>query len=162
VLDLARPTENDVADFERLFLDPQVQRWLRPPPLPPSNPARIAKTLESDIGHWDEHGFGPWVLRDGVTGEFAGRAGLSACDVEGRPAIEIAWSVVPERWGEGLATEAARAAIELARERGIPELVAFTLPTNTASERVMQKLGMERVGPIEHAGLPHVLYRLEL
>jgi ribosomal-protein-alanine N-acetyltransferase len=155
-----RPVLADQADYERLFLDPRVQRWLRPPPLPPFDRPQIHDVLRREIAHWDQHGFGLWVLRDGDTGEFVGRGGLNSCDVEGRPAIEIGWAVVPERWGQGIATAVARAAIAHARGIGMRELVAFTLPDNAASERVMQKAGMERAGPIEHAGLAHVLYRI--
>jgi ribosomal-protein-alanine N-acetyltransferase len=118
--------------------------------------------LRRDLAHWDEHGFGPWVLRLRDGGAFVGRGGLKHNTVEGEPTVEVLWAVVPERWGQGLATECARRAIDHARELGLPEVVAFTLPTNTASERVMQRAGMERVGPIEHFGLAHVLYRVTL
>ena len=42
---------------------------------------------------------------------------------------------------------------------GLGEIVAFTLPTNVASRRVMDKSGFTFERKIEHAGLPHVLYR---
>jgi RimJ/RimL family protein N-acetyltransferase len=153
-----QPTPDDLAGYERLFLDPLVQRRLAPPPLPPWTSAAAAARLKQDIAHWDEHGFGPWALHDG---EYVGRGGLQRRPLEGRPVVEIAWAIVPERWGEGLATQTALAAIARAGDLGIPELVAFTLPDNAPSERVMQKAGMERVGPVENAGLPHVLYRIE-
>jgi ribosomal-protein-alanine N-acetyltransferase len=159
VLTFERPTPADLPGYERVFLDPRVQPTLAPPPLPPWDRATVAARLEGDIAHWDEHGFGPWALHDDG---YAGRGGLAWRDLNGRRVVEIAWAVAPDRWGRGLATRTALQAIDRARDLGIAELVAFTLPTNVASERVMQKAGMERVGPIEHAGLPHVLYRFRL
>jgi RimJ/RimL family protein N-acetyltransferase len=75
-------------------------------------------------------------------------------------AVELPWSIVSSRWGEGLATEAAAAALDTARAHGIADelIVAFALRDNAASLRVMEKIGLRRVGAIEHAGLPHVLY----
>jgi ribosomal-protein-alanine N-acetyltransferase len=68
---------------------------------------------------------------------------------------------VAERWGEGLATEVARELVRVAFDDvGLPDVVAFTLPTNVASQRVMQKAGLELERDIVWADLPHVLYRL--
>jgi RimJ/RimL family protein N-acetyltransferase len=160
MLEFAIPTPASQADYERLFLHPQVQHWLRPPPLPPLDKTDVAGMLRRDVAHWDDHGFGLWVLRDAETGDCRGRAGLNSTEVEGEPAIEVGWTVMPGHWRRGLATEGARAAIAHARKVSIPEVVAFALPHNAASLRVMEKIGMRRVGPIEHAGLPHILYRI--
>ena len=64
--------------------------------------------------------------------------------------MELAWALLPTSQGAGLATEAARAALTMARSAGLDELVAFALTDNEPSRKV----------EIEHAGLPHVLFRL--
>jgi RimJ/RimL family protein N-acetyltransferase len=75
--------------------------------------------------------------------------------------VEAAWAVIPERWGQGLATELAHAAIEVAfDELELLAVMAVTLPHNVASRRVIQKAGFAFERDIEHGGLPHVLYRL--
>ena len=108
-----------------------------------------------------ETGFCLWWWRERETGELVGYAGLNRDEVEGDPVVEIGWSFAPERWGEGLAPEAARAAIDWGFERaGLDEIVAFALLDNERSRRVMDKLGMEYVRDFERAGLPHALYRL--
>ena len=56
-----------------------------------------------------------------------------------------------------MAAEAVRVAFE---ELGLPDLVSFTLHDNHASRRVMERLGFSYERDVEHAGLPHVLYRL--
>ena len=73
----------------------------------------------------------------------------------------MGWAVVPQRWGQGLATEMGHLSVHVAFDHlGLDELVAFTLKTNAASEQVMRKLGFHYERDIEYAGLPHVLYRL--
>ncbi len=75
--------------------------------------------------------------------------------------VEVGWSVAPDRWGEGLAPEAAAASLDWGFEVcGLEEIVSFTMPDNHASRRVMEKLGMRYVRDFDRAGLPHVLYRL--
>ena len=113
--------------------------------------------------HWNEHGFGPLVWRDAGTGQFVGWCGLQWTAVAGKPAIELLYGIAAERWGEGLATEASQEVLRWADdELHLDELVCFTLTTNVASRNVMQKCGFTYGRGIEHAGLPHVLYRRDV
>jgi RimJ/RimL family protein N-acetyltransferase len=69
--------------------------------------------------------------------------------------------LVPDFWGRGLATELARESVRVGfGVLGVADLVCFTLPTNARSRRVMEKAGFRYERDVEHAGLPHVLYRL--
>jgi RimJ/RimL family protein N-acetyltransferase len=112
---------------------------------------------------WARRGYGEWAWFD-LTGAFVGRAGLRHVEVEGRPEVEIGYAIVADRWGEGLATEITReigrVAFEDVRLPDPPGVVAFTLPTNIGSQRVMQKAGLVYERDIVWADLPHVLYRL--
>ena len=157
-----RPRAADAALYRELLLDERVRSWLRPPPLPPMTDEDPDELLADDIQHWADHGFGPWVLLDRDTGAFLGRGGLAWTIVGGRLRVQLPWAIVPSRWGEGLATEAALAAVDEARRMGLEEIVAFTLPDNTPSRRVMDKAGLKHIGEVEHAGLAHVLYGLDL
>jgi [ribosomal protein S5]-alanine N-acetyltransferase len=122
-----------------------------------------AETREAhrrDLDHWDRYGYGIWVFRDLRDGRFAGRAGLRHVLVEGVPEVELAYAFMPEFWGRGLATETARAILGLAFGRlALEGLVGFTLPTNLASRRVMEKAGFRFDRDVVHADLPHLLYR---
>jgi [ribosomal protein S5]-alanine N-acetyltransferase len=94
------------------------------------------------------------------TGQMVGQGGLQTTFVADCNEVEVAWAIVPERWGHGLATELAQAATGVAfDDLGLDQLVAFTLPDNVASRRVMDKSGFVFEREILHAGLPHVLYR---
>jgi ribosomal-protein-alanine N-acetyltransferase len=123
--------------------------------------AGVREILGRHARHWDERGFGYWLWRDRVGGQVVGRGGLERKPVAGREEVELGWAVVPERWGQGLATEMGQATVRVAFDQlGLEEVVAFTLKTNAASEQVMRKLGFAYERDIEYAGLPHVLYRL--
>ena len=79
----------------------------------------------------------------------------------GRDEVENGWTVDPDRWGQGPATELDAASVAHAfGPLGLAEVVSFTLIENRASRRVMEKLGFAYEGETEYAGLPHVLYRL--
>ncbi len=78
----------------------------------------------------------------------------------GADEVELAYAVMAEFWGRGLASEMALASLQLGfAHLGLAEIVAFTLTTNAASRRVMEKIGFRFERDIVHAGLPHVLYR---
>lgn len=119
-----------------------------------------AAWVERNLRHWAEHGFGMFVFRDRETGELVARAGLRRVELGGREEVEVAYAIVAERWGKGLATEIAEALVALAFERlGVPDVVAYTLPANAASRRVMEKASLAYEREVEHAGQTHVLYR---
>jgi RimJ/RimL family protein N-acetyltransferase len=157
---LRAPRPGDEDDYVALFLEPEVEAWLRPAPLARFAEAELRQMLRDDVEHWERNRFGPWALIEKDGGGFVGRAGLRWTAVEGEAAVELAWTVAPARQGRGLATEAAAAALELAREERIEEVVALVLPENTASRRVAEKLGLRHEADVEHAGLPHLLYRV--
>lgn len=144
-----------------LLLDPQVVRTTWPSPEPPTR-EDVARSLAGKIAHWERFGFGFWLLRDRHSGEMVGRGGLQHTYTSGLNALEAAWAIVPGRWGRGLGTELAQVSLRVAFEPlGAFEVVAFTLPDNLASRRVMEKTGFRYEAEVVHAGLPHVLYRCE-
>ena len=125
------------------------------------SPARVAASITHLAAHFERYGYGLWVWREKATGEVVARGGIEHAHVGGRDEVEVAWAVAADRWGEGFATELGAASIRAAfDEHGIDELVSFTLPDNTASRRVMDKLGFIYERDVVHAGDPHVLYRL--
>jgi ribosomal-protein-alanine N-acetyltransferase len=154
-----RLREDHAEELPRLLQDPRVARTLSVGAEPPTT-ADIVLALLQKIEHWDRFGFGLWLVRDRETGQMVGQGGLQSTFVAGGDEVEVAWAIVPERWGQGLATELARAAIAVAFEDlGRSDVVAFSLPDNPASLRVMDKTGFVFEREIVHAGLPHLLYR---
>lgn len=158
-----RPTEQHAPFLRALFAEPQAAETLWPAHLGgPRSAAQADAILHEDIAHWDDHGFGPWILTERPTGEPIGRGGLERAIVEGEERTELLYALTAARWGRGLATELARATLAAARDDPrIDRVVAFTLHTNRGSQRVMEKAGLVRVGEILHAGLPHVLFQTD-
>jgi RimJ/RimL family protein N-acetyltransferase len=160
---LARPPcEADRDAYLSLFLDPAVGEWLRPPPLEPFDRPEVLQMLVEDRWHWEEHGFGPWVLIEREGGGVVGRGGLRWTELNARPAVELPWTIASADWGRGLATEAAEAAIEYAVAQRLREVVALVAPTNLRSRRVAEKVGLSLDGETRHVGLPHLVYRRRL
>ena len=122
---------------------------------------RCAVALKNNLNHWRHYGFGIWHFYHSESGEFVGRAGLRRMELVPQGGIELAYTVMSEFWNQGYATEMSREVLRVGFDvLHLPEIVTFTLPTNLASQRVMQKLGFEFDRDGEHAGLPHVFYRL--
>jgi RimJ/RimL family protein N-acetyltransferase len=93
--------------------------------------------------------------------EFAGFGGLRTASVEDAPEVEVLWTILPHLQNQGLATEMARAAIATGfSQLRLPRIVAFTLPDNLPSRRVMEKCGLLFERTFFHAGLEHVLYSI--
>lgn len=148
------------AELSVLLLDPRVARTLFPTATTRLTDTILRVSLDEKLGHWARYGFGLWLLRDRATGEMVGRGGLQHTTADGAEVVEAAWAIVPERWGQGLATELAHTAARIAfDDLGLEEIVAFTLPDNVASRRVMEKAGFTYERDIERAGMSHVLYR---
>jgi [ribosomal protein S5]-alanine N-acetyltransferase len=152
-----RLSEGDMADIRRMHRDPRVMATLGGL----RSDEETARYLRDNLDHWDRYGYGIWALRDRTDGRFVGRAGLRNTHVGGEDEVELAYALVADYWNKGLATEMAKAILEAAfEELGLTDVVCFTLPTNGASRRVMEKAGFEYERDVVHAGLPHVLYRI--
>ena len=91
-------------------------------------------------------------------------------DVEGEkpsprrrfPDRELGWAIAKPFWGQGLATEAGRAAAGHAfGALGWDHLVSFILPGNVRSIRVAERLGSRLTGAAAIRGLEHLVYRLD-
>jgi [ribosomal protein S5]-alanine N-acetyltransferase len=116
--------------------------------------------LETNLEHWQRHGYGLWVFRTRADGRFVARGGLRQVTVGGALEVELAYALMSEHWGQGLATEMSRSIIALGFEQlGLANIVGFTLTTNQGSRRVLEKTGFTYERDLIHADLPHLLYR---
>jgi RimJ/RimL family protein N-acetyltransferase len=155
-----RPQADQLRDLETLLCDQRVARTLLTGGVS-ATPLEVAANLVAKQRHWDRHGFGLWMLYDRSDGSFVGRAGLQHTSATGEDEIEAGWAIVPARWGEGLATELALAAVQVGLgPLALSALIAYTLPENVSSRRVMEKAGFAYERDIDWVGLPHVLYRV--
>ena len=166
-LRLRQWTERDREPFARLNADARVMEYF-PAPLSTLESDALAGTIES---HIEQNGWGLWAVEiPGVT-SFAGFTGLSRPRFEAHftPCVEVGWRLDRAFWGRGYATEGALAALRFGFETlGLDEMVSFTTASNTASRRVMERIGMthDPVDDFDYPGWPvghnlrrHVLYR---
>ncbi|WP_439859771.1 GNAT family N-acetyltransferase [Pseudomonas sp. MBLB4136] len=165
---LRRWRADDRAAFAAMNGDPEVMRHF-PACLSPEQSDRVAERIEADFA---EHGFGFWALERKDSGAFIGFTGLRPVTFAAPfcPAVEIAWRLARSHWRQGLASEAARAALACGFTRlGLAQVVSFTTPENLASQRLMQAIGMRHdpAGDFDHPALAeghrlrrHMLYRL--
>lgn len=140
-LRLRRWKPEDREPFARMNADPRVMEFF-PKTLSREESDAAADWIESGFA---THGFGLYALDRRKTGEFIGFTGLAVPEFDApfMPRVEIGWRLAAEHWGQGFATEAARAALRHGFDTlGLREIVAFTVPANARSRRVMEKIGM--------------------
>lgn len=145
---------------------PKVGEWLGPA----RDRAESDAFVDRVRAHQAEHGFGFWAVERRSDGRVIGMTGLWWVPPElAMPkAVEIGWRFHPEAWGQGYATEAAKAALAYGFETlELTEVIAFTARTNLASQSVMRRIGMRHdpARDFDHPGLagdhplrPHVTY----
>jgi RimJ/RimL family protein N-acetyltransferase len=138
-LRLRRFTEADRETLARWNADPEFTRHL----------SGVQTREQSDEAydrwqrHWDEHGFGLLVIEWKETGEVIGRTGPQFHRAWPDDP-EVGWGLDPAWWGKGIATEAGAASVAWGfGELGYARLVSITTDANTASRRVMAKLGFQ-------------------
>jgi RimJ/RimL family protein N-acetyltransferase len=154
---LTRPTDADRADLDAMHTDPRVMATLGGP----RSPEELEAGNRRLFAWWGDDGFGWWVARHRPDGRFVGRGGLRRLLLVDREEVELGYGLAAEFWGRGLATEIARESVRVGFDvLGLEDLVCFTLTTNARSRRVMEKAGFRYEREGEHAGLPHVFYRL--
>lgn len=160
--------ENDILPFSEINKDKDVMEYL-PKCLSLEETEQFYNRIVSEHRTF---GYGLYAVETKNDGRFIGYVGFHHFDFDAdfSPGIEIGWRLAKEHWNRGYATEAAKACIDYARRNHLfNEIYSFTTVCNHRSERVMQKIGMERLGLFSHPALPkghrlepHVLYKLEL
>ena len=167
-LELRRWKDSDLDPFAALCADEQVMEFF-PGTL---NREQSADFMARARQHFADHGYGLWALECLAGPPFIGFVGLSRVRFAApfTPAVEIGWRLARPTWGQGYASEASRAVLRYAFETlDLPEVVSFTVPANTRSRGVMERIGMGRdpSEDFDHPALPeghplnrHVLYRL--
>jgi RimJ/RimL family protein N-acetyltransferase len=68
--------------------------------------------------------------------------------------LEIGWRLARHAWGRGYATEAGRAAVDVARRIGAQSVWSFTSVGNERSQAVMRRLGLSFVRYFDHPNVP--------
>jgi RimJ/RimL family protein N-acetyltransferase len=132
---------SDLDDLWTLYCDPEITRYI------PDAPRTLEEAREELEWHMNGHPRNPdlglWATIHKQSGKFIGRCGLLPWTIEDQQEVEVAYTIAREFWGQGLATEAARAILQYGFEKlNLARLVSLIEPKNIASQRVAGKIGM--------------------
>jgi RimJ/RimL family protein N-acetyltransferase len=167
---LIRPWRDaDRAPFAAMGQDPAVMAHF-PALLDRAASDALIDRVSAEIA---TRGHGLWAVARRDTGDFIGFCGFNPvafpCPVEGE--IEIGWRLASAHWRLGFAFEAAQACLDWGRSNGLKRIVSFTVPANTRSWGLMQRLGLQRRVdldfdhprlPAGHRLRPHIVYEIML
>ncbi len=114
------------------------------------SPAEVAVDLVQEAAYWATRGVGMWMVRT-TDGAAIGLTGLHDRSDGRSPALRFA--IRPELRGQGLAREAAGAALRFAHDRaGLERVVAVAREANLSSRTVLGAIGMRQVDSFDRNG----------
>lgn len=118
-----------------------------------------AREFLENYGHYAMHGYGRWTISLKSIGAYVGFCGLRCSSRNGE--VDLGFRIMRRHWNQGLGTEAAREALRLGFDKyGLQKVVGRAMAENRSSHRVLEKLGMVRVGKFEES--ERIWYRYEL
>lgn len=152
--------EEDAEPLAAIFGHPTVVRYSggRSPTL-----EEVRDGIRRHIAGYDDRGYGLLAAELRETGELVGRIGFLTTTIDDSGDAELHYHLAPSAWGNGLATEAARAVLAWGFEEGrLDRVVAVIHPENHASRRVAEKCGLSYWKDVRLTG-PAVfhVYRVE-
>lgn len=163
---MRRWQDGDREPFAALNADPCTMRFF-PSTLNRAQSDAMIDRLEE---RFEAQGFGLWALEIARTGQFIGFTGLNPLpgDVPGAGGLEVGWRLARPAWHHGYATEAARAALDVAfGTLEVAEIYSMTAVRNEPSQAVMRRLGLTEFTRWDHPRIPedsplrpHVTFRL--
>lgn len=113
---------------------------------------------EGPLASYARHGHGQWAVELRHSGETIGICGLLRRD--GFAEVDLGYAFLPAYWGKGYAREAASAALQVARDLGLPGVIALVSPGNAASIRLLEALGFAAAGRKRLEADEVLVYRL--
>lgn len=146
---MRKPLIEDVEQFYSILKEEAIGKWL-------AKSSGMSKEEAKDyviqlISHWEQYDFGVWLLVNRNTGELLGHCGLRKIDETGE--IEIMYLLDPEYWGNGYASEAAKASIQYAKEMmNVKRIIARVKVANENSKKLLRNLGFTYTHDVDHSG----------
>lgn len=149
---ILRPfTEADVDNMYDILRGKDVLRYFPPNPNPLTR-ERAQTMIARILAHWDENNYGLWAVTLAETGRLLGRCGLQY--IAETDEVEVDFILDRDFWGQGFATEAGNASLKYGFENlEVNEIIGLVHPENIASQRALQKIGMQYVETKEYFGM---------
>ncbi len=146
---MRKPSIEYVDQFYNILKKEPVGKWL-------AKSRGMSKEEANDyirnlILHWEQYNFGVWLLFNSETGKLLGHCGLRKVDETDE--IEIMYLLDPEYWGNGYASEAAKASIQYAKEMmNEKRIIARVKVENENSKKLLRNLGFTYTHDVDHSG----------
>lgn len=145
---------DDADDLFVVHSDAETMRFVRRGR--PETRIETADLIDQYMAEQAARGFTKWRLAD-LDDRLVGRAGFGSH----RDGREMGYTIRRDLWGQGLATEIAAALVEWHRDHAADcALYAYVAVGNSASRRVLEKVGFDSIGPEDHSGTPCELFRI--
>ncbi len=150
----------DVDALAEILSDPEVMKFSSKGPFSKEDTSNfIAWSMES----YKNCGYGQWAVIERKTGALIGLCGLSHTDMNGQPEVEIGYRIAQDRWGKGLASEAAAEVLRLGFEKHrLASIIAIVSTEHAASIRVAEKIGFSDYLLGQYKGWDVRIYRKNL
>jgi [ribosomal protein S5]-alanine N-acetyltransferase len=140
----------DLQELAPILADPKVMKFS---PTGVNSIEQVQERIEGFINCYKEFGFGKWAVVFKENNQLLGYCGIAIDQIDGKDEKELGYRIDSRYWGQGLATEAASAAIKYGCEQfKLPYIIGIVERANSASVRVLEKVGMryERVTIFHH------------
>ena len=156
---ILRPWKLEDADsLLRILQEPDILKYF------PPTTFTLEKTqgyIKHQLTHWQEHGYGHWAVTLKEEGRLAGWDGLEYLPETDEN--EVAYLLSHQVWGQGYATQAARAAVRYGFDTtGLRSIIGLVHPENSGSIRVLEKCGLTFIDCKVYWGLEMRRYRIEI
>lgn len=139
--------ESDLDDLARIHDDPEVTRFLGGGK--PIDRDLTWRQIAMFLGHAQIRGYSMLAIEDRTSGKLLGRCG--PWFPEGWPMVEVGWLVDRTCRGQGIATEAARAALDWSfAQLAVTKVCSLIRPDNLPSARVAAKLGAKMESQLDN------------
>ncbi len=138
-LNLRKMTTEDVQNLMQIFSDQETMKYY------PStmNEEQAMGWIVRTLCNYEKLGVGFWIVEDKSTGRFLGQCGIIPQEFGGADVMEIAYLFVRREWGNGYATESAKACKEYGfQSLGLQKMYSFIDANNSRSARVAERNGM--------------------
>ncbi|MGV2831433.1 GNAT family N-acetyltransferase [Myxosarcina sp. GI1(2024)] len=149
----------DLQELAPIFADPKVMQFS---PTGVNSVKQVQERIEGFIACYNQFGFGKWavILKDSK--QLLGYCGIAVEQIDGKDEKELGYRLDSRYWRQGLATEAASASIKCGFERfNLPYVFGIVERANTASVRVLEKIGMQHQGTTIFHETEMELYRID-
>ena len=150
--------ENDIMDMLKIFTDANVMKSFN---MPPFNSTQMKAWINRNLDHQKKYGYGLFVVILKCNQELIGDCGLEHTKFEEKHCVEIGYDFLSKYWNQGYATEAAKAVKDYAIEKlniDSKYMCSFIRNNNKASQRVSEKIGMQRIKEYKANDIDYYLY----